>query len=135
MLHRSSLIFLSALYLNFCSSESLTQSIGGDDKLSRNVKVRRRTAQPQELLYGISTNAENQKNEDQNQNQNQNQNHNHPLTRVPSAPGSLKFVIFLIITLLRLARLSLANLCLNLFPTRLKLFNLICFVASLIVCR
>ncbi|XP_008211274.1 kinesin-like protein KIF21A isoform X4 [Nasonia vitripennis] len=69
------------------NSESLTQSIGGDDK-PRSIKVRRRTTQPQELLYGISTSTENQKNEDQNQNQHQ--NHNHPLTRVPSAPGSLK---------------------------------------------
>ncbi|XP_014212531.1 kinesin-like protein KIF21A isoform X2 [Copidosoma floridanum] len=66
---------------------SLTQSLGGDDK-PRSIKVRRRTTQPQELLYGISTNSENQKNEDQNQNQHQ--NHNHSLTRVPSAPGSLK---------------------------------------------
>ncbi|KAJ8673461.1 hypothetical protein QAD02_004723 [Eretmocerus hayati] len=72
------------------NSESLTHSIGGDDKPSRSVKVRRRTAQPQELLYGIPTNdADNQKNDDQNQNQ----NHNHPLTRVPSAPGSLKGLV------------------------------------------
>lgn len=70
----------------------MTQSMGGDDK-PRSIKVRRRTTQPQELLYGITTNAENQKNEDQNQNQ----NHNHPLTRVPSAPGSLKFVILLLL--------------------------------------
>ncbi|XP_008211276.1 kinesin-like protein KIF21A isoform X7 [Nasonia vitripennis] len=72
------------------NSESLTQSIGGDDK-PRSIKVRRRTTQPQELLYGISTSTENQKNEDQNQNQHQ--NHNHPLTRVPSAPGSLKGLV------------------------------------------
>ncbi|XP_058799695.1 kinesin-like protein KIF21A isoform X2 [Phymastichus coffea] len=66
------------------NSENMTQSIGPDDK-PRSIKVRRRTTQPQELLYG--TNADNQKNEDQNQ------NHNHPLTRVPSAPGSLKGLV------------------------------------------
>lgn len=111
---------------NLCSSESLTQSIGGDDK-PRSIKVRRRTTQPQELLYGISTSTENQKNEDQNQNQHQ--NHNHPLTRVPSAPGSLKFVVFLIINLFRLARLSFTNLCSNLF-VKPYIFNFICFIAS-----
>ncbi|KYM81545.1 Kinesin-like protein KIF21A [Atta colombica] len=53
----------------------------------RNSKVRRRTTQPQELLYGIHASPENVKTDDQNQ------NHNHPLTRVPSAPGSLKGLV------------------------------------------
>ncbi|XP_012214479.1 kinesin-like protein KIF21A isoform X3 [Linepithema humile] len=63
-------------------TESYSQIILGEEK-PRNSKVRRRTTQPQELLYGIHT-PENMKADDQNQ------NHNHPLTRVPSAPGSLK---------------------------------------------
>jgi kinesin family protein 4/21/27 len=63
-------------------SESYSQIILGEEK-SRNSKVRRRTTQPQELLYGTHA-PENMKADDQNQ------NHNHPLTRVPSAPGSLK---------------------------------------------
>lgn len=66
------------------SSESYSQIILGEEK-QRNSKVRRRTTQPQELLYGIHVSSENMtKAEDQNQ------NYNHPLTRVPSAPGSLK---------------------------------------------
>lgn len=65
-------------------SESYGQIILGEER-QRNSKVRRRTTQPQELLYGIHANiTENIKADDQNQNQ------NHPLTRVPSAPGSLK---------------------------------------------
>lgn len=55
----------------------------GEEK-QRNNKVRRRTTQPQELLYGVQANPDNMKTEEQSQ------NHNHPLTRVPSAPGSLK---------------------------------------------
>ncbi|XP_034946309.1 kinesin-like protein KIF21A isoform X2 [Chelonus insularis] len=50
-------------------------------------KVRRRTTQPQELLYGVDTSNDNSKVDQQNQ------NHNHPLTRVPSAPGSLKGLV------------------------------------------
>ncbi|XP_072757239.1 kinesin-like protein KIF21A isoform X4 [Anoplolepis gracilipes] len=66
------------------NSESYSQIIVGEEK-QRNSKVRRRTTQPQELLYGIHASSENMaKAEDQNQ------NYNHPLTRVPSAPGSLK---------------------------------------------
>lgn len=65
------------------SSESYNQIINMEEK-QRNNKVRRRTTQPQELLYGVHASPENLKVEDQNQ------NHNHPLTRVPSAPGSLK---------------------------------------------
>ncbi|XP_014239134.1 kinesin-like protein KIF21A isoform X2 [Trichogramma pretiosum] len=68
-------------------NESMTQSIGPDDK-HRSIKVRRRTTQPQELLYGVTDNHKN----DEHHN-NQNQNHNHPLTRVPSAPGSLKGLV------------------------------------------
>ncbi|CAB0032006.1 unnamed protein product [Trichogramma brassicae] len=61
-------------------NESMTQSIGPDDK-HRSIKVRRRTTQPQELLYGVTDNHKN----DEHHN-NQNQNHNHPLTRtVPRA--------------------------------------------------
>lgn len=63
------------------SSESLHITSTSEDK-QRSNKVRRRTTQPLELLYGTSNDS--QRNEDQNQ------NHNHPLTRVPSAPGSLK---------------------------------------------
>ncbi|XP_012214478.1 kinesin-like protein KIF21A isoform X2 [Linepithema humile] len=66
-------------------TESYSQIILGEEK-PRNSKVRRRTTQPQELLYGIHT-PENMKADDQNQ------NHNHPLTRVPSAPGSLKGLV------------------------------------------
>jgi kinesin family protein 4/21/27 len=69
--------------MNFLyNSESYSQIILGEEK-QRNSKVRRRTTQPQELLYGVHANPENTKDD-------QNQNHNHPLTRVPSAPGSLK---------------------------------------------
>lgn len=104
----------------------MTQSMGGDDK-PRSIKVRRRTTQPQELLYGITTNSENQKNEDQNQNQ----NHNHPLTRVPSAPGSLKFVFLMFIILFKLFRLSFANLRFNLFA-KYKICSVFCYIASFI---
>ncbi|KAL6419900.1 hypothetical protein ACFW04_004403 [Cataglyphis niger] len=69
------------------NSESYSQIILGEEK-QRNSKVRRRTTQPQELLYGIHVSPENMtKTEDQNQ------NYNHPLTRVPSAPGSLKGLV------------------------------------------
>lgn len=64
-------------------SETYGQIILGEER-QRNSKVRRRTTQPQELLYGIHASPESVKADDQNQ------NHNHPLTRVPSAPGSLK---------------------------------------------
>ncbi|XP_032663629.1 kinesin-like protein KIF21A isoform X2 [Odontomachus brunneus] len=67
-------------------NESYGQIILGEEK-QRNSKVRRRTTQPQELLYGIHASPENLKADDQNQ------NHNHPLTRVPSAPGSLKGLV------------------------------------------
>ncbi|KAG5317410.1 KI21A protein, partial [Pseudoatta argentina] len=67
-------------------NESYGQIILGEER-QRNSKVRRRTTQPQELLYGIHANPENVKADDQNQ------NHNHPLTRVPSAPGSLKGLV------------------------------------------
>ncbi|XP_043277094.1 kinesin-like protein KIF21A isoform X2 [Venturia canescens] len=50
-------------------------------------KVRRRTTQAQELLYGINSVTDSLKIDEQNQ------NHNHPLTRVPSAPGSLKGLV------------------------------------------
>ncbi|EZA53931.1 hypothetical protein DMN91_012103 [Ooceraea biroi] len=65
-------------------NESYSQIILGEEK-QRNSKVRRRTTQPQELLYGA--NPESAKADDQNQ------NYNHPLTRVPSAPGSLKGLV------------------------------------------
>ncbi|EFN70720.1 Kinesin-like protein KIF21B [Camponotus floridanus] len=69
------------------NSEIYSQIILGEEK-QRNSKVRRRTTQPQELLYGVHVNPENMtKAEDQNQ------NYNHPLTRVPSAPGSLKGLV------------------------------------------
>ncbi|XP_047368356.1 kinesin-like protein KIF21A isoform X1 [Vespa velutina] len=67
------------------NSESY-QIINMEEK-QRNNKVRRRTTQPQELLYGVHASPESLKVEDQNQ------NHNHPLTRVPSAPGSLKGLV------------------------------------------
>ncbi|KYQ49493.1 Kinesin-like protein KIF21A, partial [Trachymyrmex zeteki] len=67
-------------------NESYGQIILGEER-QRNSKVRRRTTQPQELLYGIHVSPENVKADDQNQ------NHNHPLTRVPSAPGSLKGLV------------------------------------------
>ncbi|XP_011696601.1 PREDICTED: kinesin-like protein KIF21A isoform X2 [Wasmannia auropunctata] len=67
-------------------NESYGQIMLGEER-QRNSKVRRRTTQPQELLYGIHANPENLKADDQNQ------NHNHPLTRVPSAPGSLKGLV------------------------------------------
>ncbi|KAG7203017.1 hypothetical protein KM043_010144 [Ampulex compressa] len=66
-------------------NESYTQVVLGEER-QRNNKVRRRTTQPQELLYG-HVNSDNTKAEDQGQ------NHNHPLTRVPSAPGSLKGLV------------------------------------------
>jgi len=77
------ILYTSYFYLYCCyiDSENYGQIILGEER-QRNSKVRRRTTQPQELLYGIH--AENVKADDQNQ------NHNHPLTRVPSAPGSLK---------------------------------------------
>ncbi|KOC64824.1 Kinesin-like protein KIF21A, partial [Habropoda laboriosa] len=68
------------------SSSPDIQVIIGEDR-QRNNKVRRRTTQPQELLYGVQANQEILKAEEQNQ------NHNHPLTRVPSAPGSLKGLV------------------------------------------
>lgn len=75
-------MYFSFSFISF-DSESYGQIILGEER-QRNSKVRRRTTQPQELLYGIHANPENVKADDQNQ------NHNHPLTRVPSAPGSLK---------------------------------------------
>ncbi|XP_018406598.1 PREDICTED: kinesin-like protein KIF21A isoform X2 [Cyphomyrmex costatus] len=69
-------------------NENYGQIILGEER-QRNSKVRRRTTQPQELLYGIHPSPENVKADDQNQNQ----NHNYPLTRVPSAPGSLKGLV------------------------------------------
>ncbi|XP_031825671.1 kinesin-like protein 31E isoform X2 [Nomia melanderi] len=67
-------------------NETYSQVIMGEEK-QRNNKVRRRTTQPQELLYGVQANPDNMKTEEQSQ------NHNHPLTRVPSAPGSLKGLV------------------------------------------
>lgn len=67
-------------------SETYSQVIIGEER-QRNNKVRRRTTQPQELLYGVQASPDNLKVEEQSQ------NHNHPLTRVPSAPGSLKWVV------------------------------------------
>ncbi|KAL6259324.1 hypothetical protein P5V15_009240 [Pogonomyrmex californicus] len=67
-------------------NESYGQIIG--EERQRNSKVRKRTTQPQELLYGIYASPENVKADDQHT-----QNHNHPLTRVPSAPGSLKGLV------------------------------------------
>ncbi|XP_063982533.1 kinesin-like protein KIF21A isoform X1 [Diachasmimorpha longicaudata] len=68
------------------NSESYSQISMNDTKQKSN-KVRRRTTQPQELLYGIGSGADSLKADDHNQ------NHNHPLTRVPSAPGSLKGLV------------------------------------------
>ncbi|XP_076638044.1 kinesin-like protein 31E isoform X1 [Colletes latitarsis] len=67
-------------------NETYSQVIIGEER-QRNNKVRRRTTQPQELLYGVQPNSDNLKTEEQSQ------NHNHPLTRVPSAPGSLKGLV------------------------------------------
>ncbi|XP_003707301.2 kinesin-like protein 31E isoform X1 [Megachile rotundata] len=67
-------------------NENYNQVIIGEEK-QRNNKVRRRTTQPQELLYGVQASQDNLKAEDQSQ------SHNHPLTRVPSAPGSLKGLV------------------------------------------
>ncbi|XP_076165090.1 kinesin-like protein 31E isoform X2 [Ptiloglossa arizonensis] len=67
-------------------NETFSQVIIGEER-QRNNKVRRRTTQPQELLYGVQANPDNLKPEEQSQ------NHNHPLTRVPSAPGSLKGLV------------------------------------------
>lgn len=67
----------------FCR-ENCNQLITGGEEKQKNNKVRRRTTQAQELLYGMNASTDSQKSDDQNQ------NHNHPLTRVPSAPGSLK---------------------------------------------
>ncbi|XP_076284321.1 kinesin-like protein 31E isoform X2 [Lasioglossum baleicum] len=67
-------------------NETYSQVIMGEER-QRNNKVRRRTTQPQELLYGVQANQDNIKTEEQSQ------NHNHPLTRVPSAPGSLKGLV------------------------------------------
>ncbi|XP_076762768.1 kinesin-like protein 31E [Xylocopa sonorina] len=69
------------------SPDNETYSQVGEEK-QRNNKVRRRTTQPQELLYGVQANADGLKTEEQSQ------SHNHPLTRVPSAPGSLKGLVF-----------------------------------------
>lgn len=66
-------------------TENCNQVITGEKP--KNNKIRRRTTQTQELLYGINPGTETPKVEDQNQ------NHNHPLTRVPSAPGSLKGLV------------------------------------------
>lgn len=68
--------------ISFYFSENCNQVITGEKP--KNNKIRRRTTQTQELLFGINPGNESPKVEDQNQ------NHNHPLTRVPSAPGSLK---------------------------------------------
>ncbi|XP_054010629.1 kinesin-like protein KIF21A isoform X2 [Hylaeus anthracinus] len=68
------------------SSSPDNQVIIGEER-QRNNKVRRRTTQPQELLYGVQPSPDNLKTEEQCQ------NHNHPLTRVPSAPGSLKGLV------------------------------------------
>ncbi|XP_043793336.1 kinesin-like protein KIF21A isoform X1 [Apis laboriosa] len=67
-------------------NENYSQVIIGEEK-QRNNKVRRRTTQPQELLYGVQANPDNLRTEEQSQ------SHNHPLTRVPSAPGSLKGLV------------------------------------------
>ncbi|KZC06514.1 Kinesin-like protein KIF21B, partial [Dufourea novaeangliae] len=67
-------------------NETYSQVIMGEDR-QRNNKVRRRTTQTQELLYGVQASPDNLKTEDQTQ------NYNHPLTRVPSAPGSLKGLV------------------------------------------
>ncbi|CAK9822517.1 Kinesin-like protein KIF21A [Anthophora retusa] len=66
--------------------ENYSQVIMGEDR-QRNNKVRRRTTQTQELLYGVQVNPDILKGEEQSQ------THNHPLTRVPSAPGSLKGLV------------------------------------------
>lgn len=66
------------------SSENCSQLSVNEEK-QRSSKVRRRTTQPQELLYGVNTASESLKVDEQNQ------NHYHPLTRVPSAPGSLRY--------------------------------------------
>ncbi|CAG5083800.1 Similar to Kif21a: Kinesin-like protein KIF21A (Mus musculus) [Cotesia congregata] len=50
----------------------------------KRVKARQRKLQRNDLLFGTT---------DSKDQQNQNQNHNHPLTRVPSAPGSLKGLV------------------------------------------
>ncbi|XP_076656956.1 kinesin-like protein 31E isoform X2 [Halictus rubicundus] len=67
-------------------NETYSHVIMGEER-QRNNKVRRRTTQPQELLYGVQANPDNIKTEEQSQ------SHNHPLTRVPSAPGSLKGLV------------------------------------------
>ncbi|KAF7997081.1 hypothetical protein HCN44_005358 [Aphidius gifuensis] len=69
------------------NSETYNQLTLNESK-QRSNKVRRRTTQPQELLYGVSMASDNLKVEEQNQHQ------NHPLTRVPSAPGSLRGLLF-----------------------------------------
>ncbi|XP_015597842.1 kinesin-like protein KIF21A isoform X2 [Cephus cinctus] len=68
------------------NSESYSVVIAGEER-QKNNKVRRRTTQPQELLYGVHAGTETLKGEEQSQ------NHNYALTRVPSAPGSLKGLI------------------------------------------
>ncbi|XP_046473383.1 kinesin-like protein KIF21A isoform X2 [Neodiprion pinetum] len=71
------------------NNDSYNQVISGtDDKQQKSNKVRRRTTQPQELLYGVAVGSDTIKADED-----QNQNHNHPLTRVPSAPGSLKGLV------------------------------------------
>ncbi|KAK0161534.1 hypothetical protein PV327_009993 [Microctonus hyperodae] len=70
-------------------SESYSQVSITEGKQKSN-KVRRRTTQPQELLYGVNSVVDDGLKVDE---QNQNQTHNHPLTRVPSAPGSLKSLV------------------------------------------
>ncbi|XP_066599552.1 kinesin-like protein KIF21A isoform X2 [Prorops nasuta] len=68
------------------NSESYSQTIPIEQK-SKSNRIRRRTSQAQDLLYGSSADQDILKTEDQNQ------NHNHPLSRVPSAPGSLKGLV------------------------------------------
>ncbi|XP_012258571.2 kinesin-like protein KIF21A isoform X3 [Athalia rosae] len=71
------------------NNDTYTQVISGsEEKQHKTNKVRRRTTQPQELLYGVGMGSNVTKADED-----QNQNHNHPLTRVPSAPGSLKGLV------------------------------------------
>ncbi|XP_057334879.1 kinesin-like protein KIF21A isoform X2 [Microplitis mediator] len=67
------------------SSDNETYGHQGNAEGKR-VKARQRKLQRNDLLFGSTTESK----VDQ---QNQNQNHNHPLTRVPSAPGSLKGLV------------------------------------------
>lgn len=61
----------------------------------RTPKIRRRTAQPQDLLFGDSASSDQMTRSYQQQHSHQPQNDSNrsnfiPLARVPSAPGSLK---------------------------------------------